>query len=218
MASRVAVIRALLFGGGLWLGLSSGDAPVPLPELAPSTTGWLTTPTRDLFQDGGREDRRSWSSQLAREEDSLRAQVDDLMGEPMVWPDEPPHEMTEGFFEESLLADFLQKLDRAPAVIDCQAYPCLVVFADPLEEDEEERFLDAVRGRNELFRAWGKSRVEWTSEWGINNGPDGMQWNLFGWSLLPDDASEDLRDQVKIRLQLQMIAQRRQNGLAPTEL
>jgi hypothetical protein len=126
--------------------------------------------------------------------------------------------MTVGFFEDSLLTGYLQGLDRTPAEVDCTAYPCLVVFSDPLEEEAEEQFLDTVRGRNELFRTWGKSRVEWTSEWGVNNGPDGGAWNLFAWSLLPEDASEELRDQVKIRLQLQMISQRRENGLIPEEL
>jgi len=212
------VIRGLLFGVGILLGMMAGREPVELPELDPNATGWLTTPVRESLAEGGREDRRRWAADLTEQEQSLRSQLDQLIGDPVKWPDNPPHEMTEAFFEESLLAGYQEGLDRSPAAVDCQLYPCLAVFADPLAQEEEERFFDAVRARNELFRAWGKSRVTWTSEWGVNHGPDGHQWNIFAWSLLPEDASEELREQVKVRIQLQMIAQRRENGLVPGEL
>jgi len=221
MDRRLAVIRVGLASGAFVLGLyleePSTSAPTPLPVVEANETGWVSQPTRKQLGGGSPADRKAWLLDLSRQEQALRSQLDAVTGGPTLWPDGPPEEMTAAFFRETLLPGYLERAGRTPALVDCGSYPCVAVFADPLPPEEEDRFFDAVMGRNDLFRDWGKERVVWLSERGINYGPDGAEWVLMAWALLPREPTTEQRQRLKARLRLEMIEQRRVQSLLPTE-
>lgn len=221
MDRRLAVIRVGLAGGafvlGLYLGEAAISAPTPVPAVQANETGWLSEPTRKQLGGGSHRDRRAWFLDLTRQEQALRSQLDAVTGGPTPWPEGPPLEMTEAFFRETLLPAYLERAGRTPALVDCGSYPCVAVFADPLPPEEEDKFFDAVLARNDLFRDWGKERVVWLSERGVNYGSDGVQWVLTVWALLPPEPTEEQRQRIKARLRLEMIEQRRVQSLLPAQ-
>jgi len=217
MDRRLAVTRVALAGGAFVLGLYVGEpatsAPTPAPVVQANEPGWLNEPTRQQLGGGSQADRKAWFLDLTRQEQALRSQLDAVTGGPVPWPDVPPEEMTEDFFRETLLSGYL----GLGGLVDCDSYPCVAVLADPLPPGEEERFVDAVLRRNDLFRDWGKERVVWLSERGVNYGPDGVQWMLIAWALLPPEPTAEQRQRLTARLRLEMIEQRRVQGLLPAE-
>ena len=152
------------------------------------------------------------------EEDDLRRQLDELLGEPAPWPDDPSPELQPDIVQEGLLEDFTVAIGGPPSRVDCEAFPCLVTFAVPMSDADEDAFLAAVQIRNELYSQWGRDRVEWSSEWGLHVDADGNSWFLMSISLLPEGASESLRHQVTARARLDQISLRDENSLAPAAL
>lgn len=201
-----------------WLGIQLGECskPVPpTPQIAAHEIGLLDRGARRQLVGATARARAVWGEALALQEAGLQRQLDELLGAGGTWPEEPAEETTEAFFVERLLPEYMEQAGLSPRGVDCRSYPCVAVFAEAIPRDEEERFLDAVRGRNKLYRDWGKDRVLWQSEWGLNSGPDGAQWALMTWALLPPDASLELRQRTQLRLRWELIEQRRLRGLVP---
>ena len=82
---------------------------------------------------------------------------------------------------------------------------------------DEDTFLDAVLIRNDLHHELGKDRVVWTSDSGMHQDEDGNGWLLMSISLLPEEPSAALQQQVKVRSVLSHIAMRSANSLSPTQ-
>lgn|GEM_PF-3774004 len=218
MDRRLALTRLLIIGVAFAGGLHLGAPPVPLPAIQADRTGWLPGTTRTDLEAGRSSDRRVWGRQLELQEQGLRAQLDDLIGKPEPWPAEPAPETTEVFFEDTLLPGFIERAGHQPEAVDCDAYPCVVAFARPLPESEEDQFLEAIRGRNDLFRTYGKERLSWHSEWGIHVDVAGTPWSLMAWGLVPPDASPQIRNQTATRARLALMKLRADHGLVPAEL
>ena len=218
MDVRLAVIRAVLAGGCFWLGLQVGEpeAPAgPAPEIAPDEVGMVEGTTRRELHEASAGARSEWRVTLELQAASLQRQLDEVVGEGSPWPEDAAEETLESSFRDGLLPEYVEQAGLTPRLLDCTSYPCIAVFAEAVPRSEKERFFDAVVGRNNLYREWGKDRVLWQSEWGLHEGPDGEIWAILGWALLPPEPSEELRQRTQMRLRWQMIEQRRMQALVP---
>ncbi|MBJ93732.1 MAG: hypothetical protein CMP23_04570 [Rickettsiales bacterium] len=205
----VAVSLAL----GLWLGRP--ELVPAAPSIAAHEIGLLEGKTRATLAAAGESARLAWQATLELQEASLERQLRAALGAASTWPEVVDEDSSEAFFRDRLLPQFLEQSSLRPRRVDCSAYPCVVVFAEAIPRAQEERFFDAVRGRNRLYSDWGKQRVLWQSEWGLNIGPDGEEWALVGWALLPADADEELRQNTRLRLRWELIQQRQLQELVP---
>ena len=161
-----------------------------------------------------------------RQEDQLRTTLDELLGPEIPWPDAVPPELHPDAFEARVVDELAALAGREPIAVDCASWPCLALYAEalPYAPDDApigpdgDRFLASVQVRNGLHQQFGKERVLFDTEYGIHVDADGVPWNLIAVGLLPEDASEDLRQQVSARASLALLGLRTEHGLVPAEL
>lgn len=216
MDQRRAVIRGILGGTAFGLGFVMGSPPEPAPTIPADQYGQLSKATQASLRAASHTERSSWGASLMVEEADLREQIDALVGPPTSWPEAPPEELTPEAFAAWPLQAFADALEVPPVQVDCESYPCMASFAMPMPADEDT-FLDAVLIRNDLHRELGKERVVWTSDSGMHQDEDGNGWLLMSISLLPEEPSAALQQQVKVRSVLSHIAMRSANSLSPTQ-
>jgi len=214
MDRRRTVIRVVWGSVAFALGIFQGTPAQPTPTIPANQYGMLAEPTRIQLREASRTERSVWNADLLEEEADLRDQLRELIGPPEPWPDTPEDELTPDAFAAWPLQGFEDILEVPPVWVDCDNYPCMASFALPEPEDEEV-FLDTVRIRNDLYKQWGEDRVMWSSESGMHEDPDGNTWLLITISILPEEAPETLRQQVKVRTVFNRIAIRTLNDLSP---
>ncbi len=218
MDRRLALTRAALAAGAFALGLAFGRPSAPLPAVAADPTGHLPGRVHDELGEAGAGARRAWRRQLVRQEDQLRAKLDELMGPEIPWPAAVPPELQPQAFEATVVDELFEHAGREPVAVDCESWPCLALYADALPYAADDAPAEFIEVRNALNRQFGKDRVVFDTEYGIHVDADGVPWNVIAVGLLPEDASDPLRQQVAARAALARLELRTDHGLVPAEL